>query len=99
MAEKSKEVSRRHMLQVLAASGITGASAIELLAQIGDDVSPDTLKIASALIDQGFSEERLEVISKALQRNLEQFEIVRNFEIDDMIEPAPIFMAKGGHNA
>lgn len=99
MGEKSKEVSRRHMLQVLAASGITGASAIELLAQVGDDVSADTLKVATALLDQDFSEERLEIISKALQRNFEQFEIVRKFEIDDLVEPAPIFMAKGGHNA
>ena len=92
---KSKEVSRRQLLQILAAVGITGASATKLLAQAGENVSPETLRIATALLDQDFSDERLEVISKALKRNLEQFEIVRDFEIDDMVEPAPIFMARG----
>ena len=91
----SQDVSRRKMLQLLAAFGITGPAALELLAQSRAKLSPEILKTANALIDQDFSEERIEVITAALQRNLDQFQVVRDLEIDDSIEPAPIFIAKG----
>jgi hypothetical protein len=92
--KKKTTVSRRQMLQVLAALGITGPAALELAAQARKKVSPEILKTANALIDQDFSDERLKVIATALQRNLDQFQIVRDLEIDDLIEPAMIFMAK-----
>ncbi len=89
------KLSRRHALQILAAVGITGPAALEVLAQTGKEVSLDTLRTSAALIDADLSEEQLEVISKAIQKNIDQFETFRSLEIDDMIEPAPIFMAKG----
>ncbi len=90
-----KPVSRRKMLQLLAALGITGPAATEILAQSkGGALSPEILKTANALIDQQFSDERLKVVTAALQRNLDQFQIVRDLEIDDSVEPAPIFNAK-----
>lgn len=82
------------MLQLLAALGITGPAAVEIAAQAKKQITPEMLKTANALIDQDFSDERLKVITTALQRNLDQFQIVRDLEIDDMVEPAPIFMAK-----
>ena len=88
-------LSRRHALQILAAVGITGTAALDVLAQTGKEVSLDTLRTAAALIDQDLNEEQLEIISKAIQKNIDQFETFRSLEIDDMIEPAPIFTAKG----
>ena len=91
----SKPVSRRKMLRVLAAFGITGPAAIEMAAQArSGQLSPEIMKMSNALIDQEFSEERLRVIAAAVQRNLEQFQVVRNLDIDDSIEPAPLFNSR-----
>ena len=88
-----KPLSRRKMLQLLAAIGITGPAAAEAMAQArgGRQLTPEMLKTANALIDQQFSDERLRVVTTALQRNLDQFQIIRDLEIDDSVEPAPIF--------
>ncbi len=84
------------MFQLLAALGITGRAAIELVAQSKTkQISPEILKTANALIDQDFNDERIKIVATALQRNLDQFQIVRDLEIDDLIEPAPIFSARG----
>jgi hypothetical protein len=92
--KNSKRLTRRKILQILAAAGVTGPAAIQVAAQIRrNEISPETVKTANALIDQEFSDERLRVVATALQRNLEQFELVRALEIDDSVEPAPIFNA------
>jgi hypothetical protein len=87
-------VTRRRMLQALTTIGITGPLALELVAQSRDRISVDTLRRASAVLGEEFSAERLAVIEKALQRNLDQFQMVRDLVIDDLVEPAPIFVAK-----
>jgi hypothetical protein len=92
---ETQDLSRRKILQLLAGLGISGPAALELVAQSRQRLSPDILKTANAIVDQEFREDRLQVITAALQRNLDQFQIVRDLEIDDLIEPAPIFMAKG----
>src|SRR5215510_134038 len=90
----SQRLTRRKILQIFASAGITGPAAIQLAAQIRhNEISPEILKTANALIDQEFSEERLRVVATALQRNLEQFELVRALNIDDYVEPSPIFNA------
>ena len=38
------------------------------------------------------SDERLTVAETALQRNLDTFQIVRDFVVPDHVEPAPIFV-------
>ena len=91
---KNPAVTRRQMLRVLAALGITGPAALELAGQARMKITPEILKSANALVDQDFADERLKVIAVALQRNLDQFQIVRDLEIDDLVEPAPIFIAK-----
>ncbi len=93
--DKTLNLSRRKILQLLAAFGITGPAALELVAQSRKKLSPEILKSANVLVDQDFTDERIQVITAALQRNLDQFQIVRDLEIDDLIEPAPIFMARG----
>jgi len=84
-------LTRRRALQLLAALGITGPLALEVVAQARRPVTVETLRASAELLDQGFSEDRLRVIQAALQRNLDQFQIVRDLEIDDLVEPAPIF--------
>jgi hypothetical protein len=87
-------LSRRRLLQILAAAGITGPAARDLLAQTRGPISVDTLRNASAIVGETFSDERLAVIDTALRRNLDQFQIVRDLDIDDLVEPAPMFDAR-----
>ncbi|HVB39063.1 MAG TPA: hypothetical protein VND92_11015 [Vicinamibacterales bacterium] len=93
--EPARPLSRRRILQMLAALGIAGPAAARLSAQAHAQLSVDTLRCADAIIDQKFAEDRLPIIERALQRNLDQFQIVRDLQIDDLIEPAPIFLARG----
>ncbi len=93
-SQPQADLGRRRLLQILAAAGISGPAAIDLLAQARKPISIDILRSASAVIGEDYSDERLKVIQTALQRNLDQFQIVRDLEIDDLIEPAPIFNAR-----
>jgi hypothetical protein len=88
-----QRLTRRRILQAFVAAGITGRAALELLAQSRTKVSADILKQASAVIGGvQLSDERLKVAEAALQRNLDQFQIVRDFVVPDSVEPAPIFV-------
>ena len=86
--------TRRRMLQSLAAIGITGPLALDVAAQSGGRISSDTLRRAAAILGEEFGDERLAVIEKALQRSLDQFQVVRELVIEDRIEPAPVFAAR-----
>jgi len=86
-----KPLSRRQLLQALAAAGITGPAAIDLVAQARSSISAETLRQASAILGETFTADRLTVVQAALQRNLDQFQIVRDLAIDDSVEPAPVF--------
>jgi hypothetical protein len=87
----SAPLSRRQVIQLLAAAGITGPEAVRLAAQARKQVSIDALRDASSLLDKDFDDARLKVVQIALQRNLDQFQIVRDLEIDDLIEPSITF--------
>jgi hypothetical protein len=91
---KETRIRRRHLLKALAAVGISGPAALNLLAQSKTKISVPIVRNASAILGENFTEERLQVIETALQRNLDQFQIVRDFEVDDLIEPAPMFVTK-----
>lgn len=92
--EQLKAVTRRQLLQLLAAAGIAAPATADLLAA-APKISTDILRNAETILGEHFTDERLEVIDRALQRNLDQFQMVRDLVIDDLVEPAPIFMAKG----
>jgi hypothetical protein len=66
-------LTRRRLLQLLGAAGITGPAAANLLAQARSSVSVENLRQASAILGESFSDDRLGVIRTALQRNLDQF--------------------------
>ena len=69
-------------IEALAAIGITGPLATDLAAQTRTLVSIENLRNAASLRGENFSEDRLRVIQAALQRNLDQFQLVRDLDID-----------------
>ncbi len=87
-------VSRRHILQILGALGFTGAVAESLAAQAAPVVSAGAIGGAASLLSGSFDEQRLAVARTALQRNLEQFQAVRDLELPDSLEPPVIFQAR-----
>lgn len=86
-------MTRRRLLQALATVGVTGPFALELVAQSQGKINADVLRQAQAVLGEDFSAERIAVIERALQRNLDTFQIVRDLVIDDRVEPAPVFRA------
>ena len=87
-------VSRRHILQILGALGFTGVLAESLAAQAAPVVSAGAIGGAATLLSGTFDEPRLAVARTALQRNLEQFQVVRDLELPDSLEPPVIFQAR-----
>jgi uncharacterized protein (DUF1501 family) len=90
----TENLSRRDVLQILAALGITGSLAAEAAAQAAPRVSDEALRSAASLLAGGFDEKRLDVARTALQRNLDQFQVVRDLDIADAVEPPTIFVAR-----
>ena len=84
-------LSRRHILQILGALGFSGAIAESLAAQTAPVVSAGAIGSAATLLAGTFDEPRLAVARTAVQRNLEQFQVVRDLDLPDSLEPSPIF--------
>lgn len=87
-------VSRRHILQILTALGFTGATADALAAGAAPTVSPAALQGAASLLAGAFDDRRLQVAQAAVQRNLDQLQVVRDLELPDGVEPAVVFQAR-----
>lgn len=94
MSHSQETVSRRRALALLAALGVSAPVALEVFAQARHLVTLEGLRDAARLLDQDYPDERLSVIATALQRNLDQFQIVRDLAIDDLVEPATTFKAE-----
>lgn len=84
-------IDRRSVLHILAALGFGGPAAVALAAQARPAVSAATLREAALLLDGPFDGARMAVAERAVQRNLEQIQVVRDLVLDDAIEPAPVF--------
>lgn len=84
-------LDRRALLQILAALGFAGAAGTDLAAQARPAVSGQTLREAASLLGGTFDPARLAVAERAVQRNLEHLQVVRELVLDDAIEPAPVF--------
>ena len=87
-------IRRRDILQILAALGFSGPLAETLAAQAAPVVSADALKGAATLLSGTFDDARLAVAHKALQRNLDQLQVVRDLDLPDGLEPGVIFQAR-----
>ena len=87
-------VDRRHVLQILTALGFGGAVAADLAAQAAPAVSRATLESAASLLADGFDAARLDVAGRAVRRNMDQVQVVRELDLDDAVEPATIFLAR-----
>lgn len=96
MTTKGKETDlrRRHLLQALTAAAVGVPLNPKLSAQAKSRISVPILRNAEVILGESYSEERLQAIEVALQRNLDQFESVRCFEVDDLVEPAPMFLTQ-----
>ncbi|MGE3273560.1 MAG: hypothetical protein AB7O67_00510 [Vicinamibacterales bacterium] len=94
MTNPQDGLTRRHVMQILAALGVTGPLAACVADQAQPGVSPDTLRSAATLLGGAFDEPRLAVASRAVDRNLAAFEVVRELEIGDDVEPPTIFLAR-----
>ena len=91
MSSPPAVLSRRRALRLLAAAGLAGPLAARVVAQARRPLTVETLRAAAELVDPAVPDGRLSVIRAALERNLDQFRIVRDLEIDDDVEPALVF--------
>jgi hypothetical protein len=76
---------------MLAALGLSAAAITELAAQARRVLAASDLKGALAIQGREMAEDDIEVLRRALQRNVDQFQGVRKFELDDAVVPAVIF--------
>ena len=95
MKNQKQRLTRRQMMQLMTVLGLSGPAALELSAQGRKTISPEIVKTAMTLIGQDFDDERINIITTALQRRLDEMQLLRDLELDDMIGPATIFMTKG----
>jgi hypothetical protein len=83
---------RRRLLKLLVAGGVLGPAAAGAM-QEDAALTTDILERAAALFDAGIAPERIREILPAVQRNRDFFNAVRELEIGDDVEPAPMFQA------
>ena len=86
-------LSRRRLLQTLS----LGAAQTALACRQTDQerrFSIDVLRSVSTMHGSGLTDERLETIRPALERQFPRLEAVRRFELDERVEPATLFLAK-----
>ncbi len=86
-------LERRELLKRLVAGGIL-APAAAAAAQEDERLTTSILERAVTLFEAGIPPERVREILPAVQRNRDFFRAVRELEIADDVEPAPIFHAK-----
>ncbi|MGE4223469.1 MAG: hypothetical protein AB7I23_09015 [Vicinamibacterales bacterium] len=87
-------MARRHVLQILAALGLGGPVAVDVAAQAVPTVSAAVLEQAATLLGGGFDAARLEVAGRAVRRNLDHLQVVRELDLDDAVEPPTLFRAR-----
>jgi hypothetical protein len=73
--------------------GALAPATRSLFAQVRARLTQGDLKAAATILGERLSDERAAVVEIALQRNLDDFQVVRDFRLDDLTEPAPMFIA------
>jgi len=84
-------LTRRDALKALAALGVTAPLAACESGSPPPATAQEVLAAASSLTGTPLDAERIRAVEPALTRNLEQFRIVRELDIDDSIEPVNPF--------
>ncbi len=78
-------VSRRRLLQSFALAGGYGTAA-----EGAEPALPlEVLRHVSAAHGANLSDDRLRVVQPVLERRLPQLQALRDFELDDTVEPTP----------
>lgn len=81
---------RRRVLQSLALT----VGVIPSVEGAEPAVTLDALRNASAAIGTNLGDDRLRVIRPALEQRLPQLQALRDFEVDDAVEPTPGIASK-----
>ena len=89
---------RRQLLKLLVAGGVLGPAAAAAM-QEDAKLTTEILERAAALFEAGIAPARIREILPAVQRNRDFFRAVRELEIGDDVEPAPMFQAKRSGDA
>lgn len=79
---------------MLVAGGVLGPAAAAAM-QGDEKLTTEVLERAASLFQAGIDPRRIREILPAVQRNRDFFRGVRELEIGDELEPAPMFHAKG----
>lgn len=87
------EPTRRQLMQLLAAVSLGGGAVADLSAQAGQTFTAANVNGALALQGRELPDEKLELIRRALQQNLDDFERVRSFDVDDAFGLPVVFSA------
>ncbi len=88
--------TRREVVRLLAALGISGGAIDGLTAQLRDKLAPQDLQGALAIQGAALPDEQLEVVRRALQQSLDDFARVRALDIDDTIGLPVVFRPDAG---
>jgi hypothetical protein len=85
------EPTRRQVVQLLVALGVSGAAATDLAAQAANTVSLEDMKGALAIQRRDLQARQMALVQRALQRSLDEFQRVRELDIDDSVALPVIF--------
>lgn len=84
------ENERRRLLKLVIAAGFLAESKA---AQAASPLTPEILEKAMALFEGDLQAASLRAVLPAVQRNVDFFRLVRELDIEDRLEPAPVFHA------
>jgi hypothetical protein len=87
------ENERRRVLKLLIAAGLLAESG---RAEGASPLTPEILEKAMLLFEGDLKAESLRAVLPAVQRNVDFFRLVRELDIEDRVEPAPVFHASRG---
>ena len=85
--------SRRRLLQALSLVAAQSTPACRK-SDSGGGLSIEVLRDVSTVNGSRLTDERLEAIRPAIEEQLTRLEAVRRFDLDELVEPATIFLAK-----
>jgi hypothetical protein len=84
------ENERRRLLKLMIAAGFLAEAGA---ASGVSPLTPEILEKAMVLFEGDLGRESLEAVLPAVQRNVDFFRLVRELDIEDRVEPAPVFHA------